>query len=105
MARQTSKKIPKRVVAITQALSARLSSSTSSTSASVTTRSIHRKPLNGDELLTLANTMKEQFGWAEEPCPFQVMGVRAQLEGQDMIIQARAGSGKTAVVAGPHMSP
>lgn len=40
--------------------------------------------------------------WSNNPRPFQLASTIAQIEGIDMIIQAPTGSGKTAVVAGPH---
>ncbi|KAH9887685.1 P-loop containing nucleoside triphosphate hydrolase protein [Cubamyces lactineus] len=49
--------------------------------------------------------MRERFKWDKEPRLFQLEGVRAQLEGVDMIVQAPTGAGKTAVAAGPHVWP
>ncbi|PIL35865.1 hypothetical protein GSI_01525 [Ganoderma sinense ZZ0214-1] len=68
----------------------------------------HRPPkiparLTEDEAKTLASQMRERFKWTEDPRFFQVEGVRAQLEGRDLIIQAPTGSGKTAIAAGPHL--
>lgn len=49
--------------------------------------------------------MQDAYGWTDDPRPFQLAGVQAQLEGTDLIIQAPTGSGKTAVAAGPHLWP
>lgn len=49
--------------------------------------------------------MREAFKWDSDPKDFQLEGVKAQLEGQDIIIQAPTGSGKTALAAGPHVWP
>ncbi|KAI0075723.1 P-loop containing nucleoside triphosphate hydrolase protein, partial [Panus rudis PR-1116 ss-1] len=46
--------------------------------------------------------MKTTCGWEGEPRPFQLAGIKAQLEGVDTIIQASTGAGKTAISAGPH---
>ena len=66
---------------------------------------MQRGALTESELDALAREMSTQFGWDTAPRPFQILGTQAQLEGNDLIIQAPTGSGKTAVVAGPHMSP
>lgn len=47
--------------------------------------------------------MRAQYGWPSDPRPFQLEGVRAQIEGTDMIIQASTGAGKTAIAAGPYL--
>lgn len=65
---------------------------------------IDRSPLTEEELQQLKEKMRTQFGWESDPRPFQLLGAQAQLEGIDTIIQAPTGSGKTAVVAGPHLS-
>lgn len=49
--------------------------------------------------------MKDAYGWDEGPRSFQLAGVQAQLEGRDITIQAPTGAGKTAIAAGPHLSP
>ncbi len=59
--------------------------------------------LTDEELKSLTSQMRERFKWDEETRLFQVEGVRAQLEGTDLIIQAPTGSGKTAIAAGPHL--
>lgn len=64
-----------------------------------------RPKLNEEELQKLSDLMRERFKWDAEPRFFQLEGVRAQIEGVDMIIQAPTGSGKTAVAAGPHVWP
>ncbi|KAJ3541715.1 hypothetical protein NM688_g6047 [Phlebia brevispora] len=66
---------------------------------------IQRQPLSTQELQDLTAAMQREYGWDSEPRPFQIAGVKAQLEGNDLIIQAATGAGKTAVVAGPHLSP
>lgn len=64
-------------------------------------------PLSESELTQLMDAMVAKYGWSEEQTvrPFQVAGIRAQLEGTDTIIQAPTGSGKTLIAAGPHSSP
>lgn len=62
-----------------------------------------REKLSDEETKSLAAHMRTRFGWDDDPRPFQLAGVKAQLEGDDMIIQAPTGSGKTAVVAGPYV--
>ncbi|KAH9886956.1 P-loop containing nucleoside triphosphate hydrolase protein [Cubamyces lactineus] len=59
--------------------------------------------LSDTEIAQLSTLMQERFKWKNEPRFFQLEGVRAQLEGVDMIIQAPTGAGKTAVAAGPHV--
>lgn len=62
-----------------------------------------RPPLSPEDVRQLAQRMRETYGWSEDPRPFQLAAVQAQLEGQDMIIQAATGAGKTAIAAGPHL--
>ncbi|KAI0704500.1 P-loop containing nucleoside triphosphate hydrolase protein [Cerioporus squamosus] len=65
-----------------------------------------RRPrLTDEDLKNLACTMREKYLWTADPKPFQLAGVKAQLEGIDMIIQAATGAGKTAIAAGPHLWP
>ncbi|KAI0763973.1 P-loop containing nucleoside triphosphate hydrolase protein [Trametes elegans] len=49
--------------------------------------------------------MRDAYGWDEHPKAFQLAGVKAQLEGMDLVIQASTGAGKTAIAAGPHLWP
>ena len=51
----------------------------------------------------LSEEIKRKFNWPSGPRDFQLKGICAQIEGTDMIIQASTGSGKTAIVAGPHI--
>ncbi|KAJ2987233.1 hypothetical protein NUW54_g9487 [Trametes sanguinea] len=62
-----------------------------------------RTKLTVEEAQELSSKMREIFGWDAEPKPFQLAGVTAQIEGNDMIIQAPTGAGKTAIAAGPHL--
>ncbi|KZT71233.1 P-loop containing nucleoside triphosphate hydrolase protein, partial [Daedalea quercina L-15889] len=64
-----------------------------------------RSVLTPDQVTELSCLMKEQFHWSEGPRPFQLDGVRAQIEGIDTIIQAPTGSGKTGIAAGPYVWP
>lgn len=76
---------------------------------SVTSRARVVLPLLDRSVLTDAQVdfikteMRARYNWDSDPRPFQVDGVKAQLEGHDAIIQAPAGSGKTAIVAGPYI--
>ena len=62
---------------------------------------ITRKPLTTEDETALIAAFKHKFGW--EPRPFQLGGIKAQIEGTDAIIQAATGAGKTAIVAGPYV--
>lgn len=64
-----------------------------------------RPILSTNDVKLLAEKMSQQYGWDAPPRNFQLEGVRAQLEGTDMIIQAATGAGKTAIAAGPHTWP
>lgn len=59
--------------------------------------------LTADDVKLLSQKMRETYGWDADPKPFQLAGVKAQLEGDDIIIQASTGAGKTAIAAGPHL--
>ncbi|KAL1948711.1 hypothetical protein VTO73DRAFT_10517 [Trametes versicolor] len=61
--------------------------------------------LTEEDIQKLSALMGEHFRWDADPRFFQLEGVRAQIEGVDMIIQAPTGSGKTAVAASPHLWP
>ncbi|PIL28977.1 transporter [Ganoderma sinense ZZ0214-1] len=65
------------------------------------TPSSPRPRLSPEQLQELSAKMAEAYGWA--PKDFQLRAVQAQLEGQDIIVQAPTGSGKTALAAGPHL--
>ncbi len=65
-------------------------------------RSNERKTLSTNDVHLLASKMRVKFKWSNEPHPFQLDAVRAQLERSDIIIQAPTGAGKTAIAAGPH---
>lgn len=43
--------------------------------------------------------------WTDGANKFQLKGMRAQLEGTDVLIHAATGSGKTGIAAGPHLLP
>ena len=64
-------------------------------------------PLSKDEEMQLAQKIAVQYGWDGERTvqPFQMAGIRAQLEAVDCVLQAPTGSGKTVIAAGPHCSP
>ncbi|KAL6299962.1 P-loop containing nucleoside triphosphate hydrolase protein [Sparassis latifolia] len=64
-----------------------------------------RQPLTNNDLKQLAERMHQQFKWDNNPRPFQLADIQAQLEGIDTIIQAPTGSEKTALAAGPHVWP
>lgn len=69
-------------------------------------RAPHNRPKMTDtDLRELARAMRERYRWSTDPKDFQLAGVRAQLEGVDMVIQAPTGAGKTAIAAGPHLWP
>ncbi|KAJ7590265.1 P-loop containing nucleoside triphosphate hydrolase protein [Mycena floridula] len=56
-------------------------------------------------LVHLADDIKKQWQWASELRTHQSMGIIAQLVGEDALIHAGTGSGKTAIAAGPHAHP
>ncbi|KAJ3551950.1 hypothetical protein NM688_g4416 [Phlebia brevispora] len=62
-----------------------------------------REKLSNEETKSFAARMQTCFGWDDDSHPFQLAGVKAQLEGDDMIIQAPTESGKTAIVARPYI--
>ncbi|EMD37426.1 hypothetical protein CERSUDRAFT_29423, partial [Gelatoporia subvermispora B] len=62
-----------------------------------------RPTISSQELDSLAGCMRSKYGWSSDPRPFQMAGIKAQLEGSDAIIQAATGSGKTAIAAGAHL--
>lgn len=64
-----------------------------------------RRSLTPKDIEDLAHKIKEQFGWENGPQDFQMAAIRAQLEGQDTLVHAKTGAGKTGVVAGPHLHP
>ena len=64
-----------------------------------------RPVLSDEDVATLGAKMRAQYRWDSDPRPFQLEGIKAQVEGVDMIIQAPTGSGKTAIAAGPHLWP
>lgn len=69
------------------------------------TGSVTHSKLSNDDLIKLASLMKTAYGWDKNPKPFQLAGVQAQLEGNNIMIQAPTGAGKTAIAAGPHLWP
>ncbi|KAI0771547.1 P-loop containing nucleoside triphosphate hydrolase protein [Trametes elegans] len=74
-------------------------------------RRIHQAPpsrrpkLTAEDVSLLSQKMRNEYGWDEHPKSFQLAGVKAQLEGMDLVIQASTGAGKTAIAAGPHLWP
>ena len=64
---------------------------------------IQYQKLSESEAAELDQRMQTTYGWDSTPKKFQSFGVRGQVEGEDLVIQAATGSGKTAVVAGPHL--
>ncbi|KAH9840189.1 P-loop containing nucleoside triphosphate hydrolase protein [Rhodofomes roseus] len=62
-----------------------------------------RHPLSAEDVSKMHTLFEEAYGWPARE--FQMEGIRAQLEGVDMMIQAPTGAGKTAVVAGAHLWP
>jgi len=60
-----------------------------------------RKGLKPSDLTDITS-IKNAFKWNNEPRPFQLDAIKAQLLRQDVLIHAGTGSGKTAVAAGPH---
>ncbi|KAF7795490.1 hypothetical protein EIP86_006652 [Pleurotus ostreatoroseus] len=64
-----------------------------------------RSKLSPEDVDRVASLMQAKYGWESRPREFQINGVIAQLEGVDMVIQAPTRSGKTAVIAGPHVWP
>ncbi|KAI0806299.1 P-loop containing nucleoside triphosphate hydrolase protein [Irpex lacteus] len=63
--------------------------------------------LSDEEVAELIKTVSTRYGWDNDQAirPFQLAGIRAQLEGVDMLLQAPTGAGKTVIAAGPHASP
>ena len=49
--------------------------------------------------------IKDTFQWKHEARQFQLEAISAQLKGEDAIVHAATGSGKTTIVAGPHALP
>lgn len=59
--------------------------------------------VSDEELKEISSRMKTAFEWTDkEPHDFQVEAGRAQCRGRDVLIHARTGIGKTAVVAAPY---
>lgn len=53
----------------------------------------------------LAEHMKRAFDWSFEPRAMQVEAGMAQIHGEDVLVHAPTGMGKTAIVAAPHVAP
>ncbi|KAI0072890.1 P-loop containing nucleoside triphosphate hydrolase protein [Panus rudis PR-1116 ss-1] len=64
--------------------------------------STKRPKLTDEDVSKLGHALKNTCGWETDPRPFQLTGIKAQIEGTDTIIQASTGAGKTAIAAGPH---
>ncbi|KAH9847421.1 P-loop containing nucleoside triphosphate hydrolase protein [Lenzites betulinus] len=62
-----------------------------------------RHKLTPEDVQLLSQKLRDTCGWHADPKPFQLAGIKAQLDGDDMIIQASTGAGKTAIAAGPHL--
>ena len=58
-----------------------------------------RKALTPEQIQELRTKLSATYG--REPHEFQLEGIRAQLEGRDVLVQASTGAGKTTVAAGP----
>ncbi|KAJ7599783.1 P-loop containing nucleoside triphosphate hydrolase protein [Mycena floridula] len=56
-------------------------------------------------LATLDADIQKQWQWASALRTHQSLGIIAQLVGEDALIHAGTGSGKTAIAAGPHAHP
>ncbi|EJD46861.1 P-loop containing nucleoside triphosphate hydrolase protein [Auricularia subglabra TFB-10046 SS5] len=65
----------------------------------------HFLPISAQDKQHFGAKMKESFAWEHEPRPMQVKAGLAQLDGQDVIVHAPTGMGKTAIVAAPHALP
>lgn len=65
------------------------------------------RQLRREELEKLPEYIKEKLpSWSDkEPKPFQLDAIRAQHLGEDAIVHAGTGSGKTFIAAGPHLLP
>ena len=69
-----------------------------------TATSARKRPqLTQEDINTLAHKLRETCKWDNDPRPFQLEGIKAQIEGVDTIIHASTGAGKTAIAAGPHL--
>ncbi|KAE9382360.1 hypothetical protein BT96DRAFT_790242, partial [Gymnopus androsaceus JB14] len=56
-------------------------------------------------LENFAKKIQEHFGWSHPLRDFQINAIRHLLCGKDVLVHAGTGSGKTAIVAGPHVHP
>ncbi|KAI0814764.1 P-loop containing nucleoside triphosphate hydrolase protein [Irpex lacteus] len=59
-----------------------------------------RKELTPEQVEELRERLRKAY--KREPHEFQLEGIRAQIEGRDMLVHASTGAGKTAIAAGPH---
>lgn len=66
---------------------------------------IQRESLSDNELEGLDDLVRKKFNKPYTLKPFQRQATIAQLQGKDIIVHAPTGSGKTAIVAGPHAHP
>ena len=60
-----------------------------------------RKGLTPEQVQELRAQLCTAYG--REPHDFQLEGIKAQIEGRDVLVQASTGAGKTTIAAGPHV--
>lgn len=60
-----------------------------------------RVALTAEENAQLHQKLRNAY--SREPHDFQFEGIKAQIEGVDMLVHASTGAGKTTIAAGPHL--